>query len=84
VTAFVVAAIAMLTVLIPLGAVLCRARVMSAVVAYEAISSVAVLVLMLLAEGFGRPGEFELAAVLATLLLGSGLVFARFLERWHQ
>jgi multisubunit Na+/H+ antiporter MnhF subunit len=56
---------------------------MSAVVAYEAISSVAVLVLMLLAEGFGRLGEFELAAVLAALLLGSGLVFARFLERWR-
>jgi len=30
-----------------------------------------------------RPGEFELAAVLAALLLGSGLVFARFLERWR-
>jgi len=42
-----------------------------------------VRVLMLLAEGFGRLGEFELAAVLATLLLGSGLVFARFLERWR-
>jgi hypothetical protein len=83
VTAFVVAAIAMLTALIPLGVVLCRAGVMSAVVAYEAAGAVAVLVLMLLAEGFGRPGEFELAAVLATLLLGSGLVFARFLERWR-
>ena len=82
-TAFVVAAIAMLAALIPLGVVLCRTRVMSAVVAYEAISSVAVLVLMLLAEGFGRPGEFELAAVLAALLLVSGLVFARFLERWR-
>jgi multisubunit Na+/H+ antiporter MnhF subunit len=83
VTAFVVAAVAMLAALIPLGVVLCRARAMSAVVAYEAISSVAVLVLMLLAEGFGRPGEFELAAALATLLLGSGLVFARFGERWR-
>ena len=82
-TAFVIAAIAMLAALIPLGVVLCRTRVMSAVVAYEAISSVAVLVLVLLAEGFGRPGEFELAAVLAALLLGSGLVFARFLERWR-
>jgi multisubunit Na+/H+ antiporter MnhF subunit len=83
VSSFVVAAIAMLAALIPLGVVLCRTRVMSAVVAYEAISSVAVLVLMLLAEGFGRLGEFELAAVLAALLLGSGLVFARFLERWR-
>jgi multisubunit Na+/H+ antiporter MnhF subunit len=83
VTAFVIAAIAMLAALIPLGVVLCRTRVMSAVVAYEAISSVAVLVLMLLAEGFRRSGEFELAILLAVLLLGGGLVFVRFLERWR-
>jgi multisubunit Na+/H+ antiporter MnhF subunit len=83
VSSFVLAAIAMLAALIPLGVVLCRAELMSAVVAYEAIGSVAVLVLMLLAEGFGRPGEFELAILLAVMLLGGGLVFVRFLERWR-
>jgi len=83
VSSFVIAAIAMLAALVPLGVVLCRAELMSAVVAYEAIGSVAVLVLMLLAEGFGRPGEFELAVLLAALLLGGGLVFVRFLERWR-
>jgi multisubunit Na+/H+ antiporter MnhF subunit len=83
VSSFVIAAIAMLVALVPLGVVLCRAEVMSAVVAYEAIGSVAVLVLMLLAEGFRRSGEFELAILLAVLLLGSGLVFVRFLERWR-
>ena len=82
-SSFVIAAIAMLVALVPLGVVLCRAEVMSAVVAYEAIGSVAVLVLMLLAEGFRRPGEFELAILLAVLLLGGGLVFVRFLERWR-
>ena len=82
-SSFVIAAIAMLAALIPLGVVLCRAEVMSAVVAYEAIGSVAVLVLMLLAEGFRRSGEFELAILLAVLLLGGGLVFVRFLERWR-
>ena len=82
-SSFVIAAIAMLAALVPLGVVLCRAEVMSAVVAYEAIGSVAVLVLMLLAEGFRRPGEFELAVLLAVLLLGGGLVFVRFLERWR-
>ncbi|HEX6854078.1 MAG TPA: monovalent cation/H+ antiporter complex subunit F [Streptosporangiaceae bacterium] len=82
-TSFVIAAMAMLVALVPLGVVLCRAEVMSAVVAYEAIGSVAVLVLMLLAEGFRRPGEFELAILLAVLLLGGGLVFVRFLERWR-
>jgi hypothetical protein len=38
---------------------------------------------MLLAEGFRRSGEFELAILLAVLLLGGGLVFVRFLERWR-
>jgi multisubunit Na+/H+ antiporter MnhF subunit len=83
VSSFVIAAIAMLVALIPLGVVLCRAEVMSAVVAYEAIGSVAVLVLMLLAEGFRRSGEFELAILLAVMLLGGGLVFVRFLEWWR-
>lgn len=82
-SSFVIAAIAMLVALVPLGVVLCRAEVMSAVVAYEAIGSVAVLVLMLLAEGFRRSGEFELAILLAVLLLGGGLVFVRSLERWR-
>ncbi|HEV8220277.1 MAG TPA: monovalent cation/H+ antiporter complex subunit F [Streptosporangiaceae bacterium] len=82
-SSFVIAAIAMLVALIPLGVVLCRAEVMSAVVAYEAIGSVAVLVLMLLAEGFRRSGEFELAILLAVMLLGGGLVFVRFLEWWR-
>jgi multisubunit Na+/H+ antiporter MnhF subunit len=54
---------------------------MEAVVAYEAVGSITVMVLILLAEGFRRTGEFELAELLAVLILGSGLVFVRFLER---
>ncbi len=80
--AFVVAAIVMLAAVIPCGIVLCRGTVMDAVVAYEAISAIAVMVLVLLAEGFRRPGEFELPVLLAVLLFGSGLVFVRLLERW--
>jgi hypothetical protein len=82
VNAFVVAAIAMLAGLIPCGIVLLRGTIMDAVVAYEAISAIAVMVLILLAEGFRRPGEFELPVLLAVLLFGSGLVFVRLLERW--
>lgn len=81
-TSFVVAAIAMLAALIPCGIVLCRGTLMEAVVAYEAISSIVLIVLVLLAQGFQRPGEFELPVLLAVLLLGSGLVFVRALERW--
>jgi multisubunit Na+/H+ antiporter MnhF subunit len=82
VNAFVVAAIAMLVALVPCGILLLRGTIMDAVVAYEAISAIAVMVLILLAEGFRRPGEFELPVLLAVLMFGSGLVFVRMLERW--
>jgi multicomponent Na+:H+ antiporter subunit F len=82
VNSFVIAAIAMLVAVIPCGIVMVRGQLMDAVVAYEAISSVVLMVLLLLAEGFRRSGEFELPVLLALLLFGSGLVFVRFLERW--
>ena len=81
-TGFVIAAIAMLIGVIPCGVVICRGTVMEAVVGYEAISSIVVMVLLLLAEGFRRFGELELSIVLAVLLFGSGLVFVHGLERW--
>ena len=79
---FMLAAIGMLLASIPCLIVVWRGQPMEAVVAYEAIGSVTVMVLILLAEGFQRTGEFELAVLLAVLILGSGLVFVRFLERW--
>jgi multisubunit Na+/H+ antiporter MnhF subunit len=82
VMAFVAAAIAMLIAIIPAGIVLCRGELAAAVVAYEFITSVVVMVLALLAQGFQRSGEFELPVLLALLMFGSGLVFARALERW--
>jgi multicomponent Na+:H+ antiporter subunit F len=82
VNAFVIAAIAMLAAVIPCGIVMLRGKIMEAVVAYEAVSSVIIVVLVLLAEGFRRSGEFELPVLLAMLIIGSGLVFVRFLERW--
>ncbi|MEO7193763.1 MAG: hypothetical protein ABIZ05_02920 [Pseudonocardiaceae bacterium] len=79
---FLAAAIGMLLGVIPLGVVAWRGTVLEAVVAYEVISSLAVMVFVLLAQGFGRSGEFELPVLLAVLLLGAGLVFVRTLERW--
>jgi multicomponent Na+:H+ antiporter subunit F len=81
VNGFMIAAIAMLIALIPCAIVVARGEAMEALVAFEAISAVAVMVLILVAEGFGRPGEFELAELLAVLMFGSGLVYVRFLER---
>ena len=79
---FVVAAIVMLIGIVPCGIVVWRGTAMEALVGYEAISSIVVMVLVLLAEGFSRFAELELPIVLAVLLFGSGLVFAHALERW--
>jgi multisubunit Na+/H+ antiporter MnhF subunit len=82
VTAFVVAAIAMLIVMVPAAVTIVRATDADAVVGYQFITAVAVMILALLAEGFKRPSLFELPVLLAVLLYGSGLVYVRALERW--
>jgi hypothetical protein len=82
VMAFVAAAIAMLIAIIPAGIVLYRGELAASVVAYEFITSVVVIVLALLAQGFRRPSLFELPILLAVLMFGSGLVFVRAMERW--
>jgi multisubunit Na+/H+ antiporter MnhF subunit len=72
----------MLLAMVPCGIVIVRGTAMEAVVAYEAMTSIAVMVLILLSEAFRRIGELELPILLAVLILGSGLVYVRFLERW--
>jgi multisubunit Na+/H+ antiporter MnhF subunit len=80
--AFTATAIAMLITLIPAGIVLCRGDLAAAVVAFEFVTTVIVIVLALLAQAFQRPSLFELPVLLAVLMFGSGLVFVRALERW--
>lgn len=79
---FVAAAIAMLIALLPAAVVLVRGEPPEAVVGYEFITAVVVMVLALLAQGFQRPGLFELPVLLAVLMYASGLVYIRALERW--
>lgn len=81
-TGFVITAIVMLIGLVPCGIVILRGRLAEAVVAYQVVSAVAVMVLVLLCQAFNRSDEFELAVVLAVMFPGSGLVYARALERW--
>ncbi len=81
-TPFIIAAIAMLVALIPAGIVMARGTQADAVVGYEFITTIVVLVLALIVEGFGRSGLFELPVLLALLMYGSGLVFVRSLENW--
>ena len=79
---FLIAAVAMLIALVPAGVTLARGTLADAVVGFEFITSVAVMIFALLAEGFQRPSLFEFPVIVAVLLLGSGLVFVRALERW--
>ncbi|MHB1987229.1 MAG: hypothetical protein ACYCSF_04465 [Acidimicrobiales bacterium] len=81
-TGFLIAAIVMLVAMVPIGIAASRGNLMQAVVAYEAASSIIVMVLVLLPQGFGRSGEFEFPVLMAVLLFGSGLVFVHALERW--
>jgi multisubunit Na+/H+ antiporter MnhF subunit len=82
VLAFTAAAIAMLICLIPAGIVIARDDLPAAVVGYQFITAVVVMVLALLAQAFGRSSLFELPVLLALLMFGSGLVFVRAMERW--
>jgi multisubunit Na+/H+ antiporter MnhF subunit len=82
VLAFTAAAIAMLVSVIPAGIVVARGDLSEAVVGYEFITAVMVMVLALLAQAFQRSSLFELAVLLALLMFGSGLVFVRVMERW--
>jgi len=81
-SAFAIAAAAMLACLVPLGLLAARGAPMEAVVAYEGATAVLVMVLVLLPEAFRRTGLFELPVLAAVLLLAGGLVFVRLLERY--
>lgn len=80
--AWLIAAIVLLTGLVPCGALLLRGSIVSALVGLQMAGILQTVVLLLLAEGFHRPPFFDLALVLALLSLAGGLVFARMLERW--
>jgi multisubunit Na+/H+ antiporter MnhF subunit len=82
VISFVVAAVVMLAALVPAGIVIARGTLADAVVGFEFITGVAVMIFALLAEGFKRPSLFEFPVIVAVLLFGSGLVYVRALERW--
>lgn len=81
-TSFVIAATVMLIALLPAGLTIARGTLADAVIGFQFVTSVAVMVFALLAEGFKRPSLFEFPVLVALLLFGSGLVFVRALERW--
>jgi multisubunit Na+/H+ antiporter MnhF subunit len=82
VNAWLIAATVLLAGLGPCLVVALRAPTVDALVALELGSALVTLVLLLLAEGFGRSPYFDLALVLAAVSLVGSLAFARLLARW--
>ena len=78
-TAFLLAAAVLLAGLVPCGFVLLRGSATEALVALELAGTLAVLALLLLSEGFGRPAYFVLPLLLAPLSVVGALVFTHFL-----
>ena len=76
------AAAGVLVSLVPCGAVVFRGDVADRLVGLEMAGTLVTVELLLLAEGFGRPSLFDLPLALALLSFGSGMVFARFVQRW--
>ena len=75
---WLIAATVLLAGLIPCGWVILRAQLVDALVALELGSTLVTVVLVLLAEGFGRSSYFTVPVVLAALSFVGTLVFLRF------
>ena len=81
-TAYFIAAEALLAGLAPLILFSVRASPPDGLVALNLGGTIATLVLLLLAEATQRQPFFDLALVSAVLSFVGGLAYARFLERW--
>lgn len=79
--AWLIAAIAVGTCLIPCADLCLRGRVERRLVGLELASIFVTLLLVLLTVGFHRLPFMDLPLSLAIMSLGAGLVFVRFLER---
>jgi multicomponent Na+:H+ antiporter subunit F len=77
-----VATLALLAGLVPCGITCLRGDVADRLVGLEMAGVVVTLVLLLLAQVFGRVLYVDLALALALLSFAGGLVFARFRERF--
>ena len=76
------AATAMLIALIPGGIACFRGEPEDRLVALEFNTTIIVLALLMLAQGFQRPSFFDLPLTLAVLSFGAAIVFSRFIQRW--
>ena len=80
--AFTIAATVLIALLVPLGVLAAMRRPIDGLIALELGSTISVLALVCLAEGFHRSFEFGVAIAAAVSAWVGGLVYARFLGRW--
>lgn len=80
--AFLIASMALLLGLVPLGVVCLRARVMDGVVALLLAGSVTVTALICLAQGLHDSSAFDVPIVASVAVWISGMIFARFMGRF--
>ena len=80
-TAFMWATFGLLACFVPLVVVVLRGREIDGVVALELCGTLTTLVLLCLAQAFGRTSYFTLPIICAASTWIGGLVFARFLGR---
>lgn len=77
------AAALLLAGVLPLGIVLIRADLASALVALQAAATILSLVLVILSVGYGRSAYGDTGVMLAILSFPAGMVFVRSLERFR-
>jgi len=79
---WLVAAIGFLVLLLPAGLLAVRGELLDRVVAMQLASTLTVLALVSLAQGFDRDVYFDLAIVTGVLSFVGTLFYLRFLESW--
>ena len=77
------AAVGLLVCLLPCGIACFRAKTSDRLAALEMVGVIVTLTLVFLCHGYHRIAFYDLPLTMAILSFGSGMVFARFLERWH-
>ena len=75
-------AFVLLVLMVPCLIACLRGDFVNRLVALEAASAMAAIILLLLTEGYSRVPFVDLSLTMALLAFGGGLVFARFFERW--
>jgi multicomponent Na+:H+ antiporter subunit F len=68
--------------MVPCLIVCFREHIFESFIAMQMAQLLTIMVLLLIAKGFGRNIYYDVALSMAILATASGLVYARFLERW--